>query len=72
MKWWRELAVIIVGAVAVAGLSAAVDVRDRVAGCEAADRQAGAVKAAEDKAETEWRDGVKEDLRRIMTRLGLP
>jgi hypothetical protein len=72
MKWWREVAVGVCIAAAGASLGAAVDVRDRVAACEAADRQAGAVKAAEDRAAQEWRDGVKEDLKAIKSRLGVP
>lgn len=72
MKWWREVAVALCIACAAAAGGAAVDIRDRVAACEAADRQAGAVKTAEDKAEQEWREGVKEDLRAIKSRLGVP
>ncbi len=71
MKWWREIAVGLCIALSAAAAGGAVDVRDRVASCEAADRQAGAVKAAEDQAAREWRDGVKEDLRAIKIRLGV-
>lgn len=72
MKWWREVAVGLCIALSMAAGGGAIDVRDRVAACEAADRQAGAVKAAEDKAMQEWRDAVREDLRAIKARLGVP
>ena len=72
MKWWREVAVGVCIALSVAAAGGAVDVRDRVAACEAADRQAGAVKGVEDKAMQEWRDEVRADLRAIKSRLGVP
>lgn len=72
MKYWREIAIGVCIAVASTAIGSAVEVRDRVAGLEAADRQAGAVKAAEDKALQEWREGVKDDLRAIKARLGVP
>jgi hypothetical protein len=72
VKWWREIAIGVCIAIATAAGGAAVDVRDRVAACEASDRQAGAVKAAEDRAAQEWRDDVKADLKAIKSRLGVP